>query len=231
VRETFLWFTSDSVFLDSPLSFLGMAQATALSTFLDEPRTEDHGLFPADVAAHALLRAAPGSQPSVLATSNLRRAAATTAVALAERLRRTGEPVHVLSSLQEISPNVDTLTLSVPYGPPPLREKACAGLRTDNGCNRGNKPVHGRGDMRLEEFAAWCFTHQGKGVVAAGHSLWFRYFMDAYLPPGVAHESRKKKVKNCALLAFTLQKATDAQGCARFRIMPETIAMVYGGYH
>ena len=236
VRETLCFFTDDSQFVDSPLSSLGMAQAGALATFLSHARTEEHGLTKAEAAAHALVRASPGAPGSVIATSTLRRAASTVAISCAERLRRTGETVYALSDLQEMSPNVDTLALAARGMAPPLREKQAQSMRCSGAHNAGNKPVRGRADVRLQGFAEWCFTvAQGQlgatRVVAAGHSLWFRAFMDTYLPKSVAHESRKKKVRNCALLAFTLQKGVTAEGKAVFRIVPESIAMVYGGYH
>ena len=226
------------MFLDSPLSPHGTSQAVALRSFLEQPRDLAHGLSQPEAVAHAMLRSASGSPPSVLASSNLRRAAETAALALSERLGRTKEPIHILSSLQEISPNVDTLSLAGVGGRPPPSGRANA--RADDyaslcDSNRGNKKVRGRGDARLAEFAEWCFSAEaggGKGgVVAAGHSLWFRYFMDRYLPPSAVHPSRKKKIQNCALLAFQLARGVDKAGKVHFRILPESVNLLIGGYH
>jgi hypothetical protein len=60
------------------------------------------------------------SGKSVVVTSNLQRAIETAAIALWGRLQRTGEQVHVLSDLQEVSRNVDTMSLSDSAGLPPL---------------------------------------------------------------------------------------------------------------
>jgi broad specificity phosphatase PhoE len=252
LRETRLLFAWDSVFLDSPLSRLGRAQAAQLAAFLQQPRHEAHGLSHAEARAHAMVRSAttPGGEggpasshghhASVLATSNLRRACETAQLALAERLRRTKEPLRVLSSLQEISPNVDALSMAARHGPPPETHRA--GLpdagsaaayaeRFECSGNGGNKALRGRGCARLAQFAEWAFTlPPGTGVVATGHSLWFRSFMDRYLPAGCVHASRKKKVANCSLLALQLQRGVDATGRAVFRIPPESVHMLYGGF-
>ena len=55
---------------------------------------------------------------SVVVTSNLQRAIETAAIALWGRLQRTGEQVHVLSDLQEVSRNVDTMSPPPPPSPP-----------------------------------------------------------------------------------------------------------------
>jgi hypothetical protein len=49
---------------------------------------------------------------SVIVTSTLRRAVSTTVLCLWPRIEKNNEKVHLLSSLQEISRNVDTRALS-----------------------------------------------------------------------------------------------------------------------
>ena len=136
--------------------------------------------------------------------------------------------MHILSSLQEISPNVDTLSITPAYTSPVLPG---LGLRYENSGNRGNKAVRGNGGPRMAAFAAWAFERPGReAVVATGHSLWLRSFMDMYLPRGAAHDARRKKVANCAVVAFTLQRGRVGDATV-YRIPPESIAMLYGGYH
>jgi broad specificity phosphatase PhoE len=228
VREALRFFTADSVFVDSPLSSTGASQAAALSVFLNTPKTEKDGLSKAETEAHALVRAAPGAPPSVVVASNLRRAIATAGIGLAERLRRTGESVHVLTPLQEISPNIDALSITPAFTSPVLPG---LGLRCESGGNTGNKPLRGTGAPRLASFAAWCFERPNReAVVATGHSLWLRSFVDAYLPRTAPHEARRRKVANCAVLAFTLQRGRVGETIV-YRIPPESICMLYGGYH
>ncbi|KNC82583.1 hypothetical protein SARC_05134 [Sphaeroforma arctica JP610] len=57
------------------------------------------------------------SHKSVLVCSNLRRAIATATLGLRDRIQRTGEKIHMLSCLQEISRNVDTIALALPHKP------------------------------------------------------------------------------------------------------------------
>jgi len=59
-----------------------------------------------------ILRGTEGK--SILVTSNLQRAIETVSISFWGRLQRSGEKVHVLSDLQEISRNVDTMSLSKP---------------------------------------------------------------------------------------------------------------------
>ena len=228
VREALRFLSPDSVFVDSPLSATGAAQAAALSVFLASPRTEADGLSKAEAEAHAIVRGAAGAPPSVLASSNLRRAIATAGICLAERVRRTAEPMHVLTCLQEISPNVDALSLTPAQASPAMPG---LGLRYEVAGNAGNKAVRSRGGARLAAFAAWAFERPGReAVVATGHSLWLRSFIDCYLPRTATHEARRKKVANCAVLAFTLQRGRVGDETV-YRIPPESIAMLYGGYH
>lgn len=233
LRELAAWPTPGSLFLDSPLSAVGSHQAANLAKWLAHPRAHADGATAGEERARATLAAVPGGPPSVLATSNLRRSASTAAIALAERLRRTGEAVAVLSSLQEVSPNVDTLALAPPGCPVPCAPP----LRCACGYNTGNKPLRSRAgaSARLAAFAAWAAAQPpGVTVVAVGHSLWFRAFLDAYLPRGAAGvDARRRKLANCGVLAMTLQSAPTAGGGAGgmlFRIPPESVVNVYGGW-
>ena len=226
VREALRIVAPDSVFVDSPLSAAGRAQAAALSVFLSQPRTTADGLSHAEAEAHALCRAGPGAPASVVCASNLRRAIQTAGIGLSERLRRTGEQVHVLTSLQEISPNVDALSITPAKTPPSLPGLP---LRYDVSGNSGNKALRSTGLPRMAAFAAWAFERPGReAVVAVGHSLWLRSFMDCYLPRNAPHEARRRKVANCAVVAFTLQRGRVGEDTV-YRIVPDSISMLYGG--
>jgi len=228
-REALKLVHPDSVFVDSPLSAAGLSQAAQLAAFLATPKGEADGLTRAEAEVHALARGGQGAPPSLLAASNLRRAVATAGIALSERIRRTGEPIHVLTALQEISPNVDALSLTPARAPPLLAQPQ--GLTFATGGNTGNKPARQRGNRRLAGFAEWCFSETGgvRSVVATGHSLWLRSFLNEYLPRGCLHEARKKKVANCAVLAFTLQRGV-VEGVPMYRVPPESLVLLYGGY-
>ena len=103
VRETALFLRLDdgSVLYDSPLNDEGLKQARDLDDVFQSFAPDAPGA--ADVA-RVLDRDA-----SVVATSNLRRAAQTVALGLRTRLERNAdEKMHCLSALQEISTNIDT---------------------------------------------------------------------------------------------------------------------------
>jgi hypothetical protein len=220
-------FTPFSVFLDSPLSNQGISEATIITNLLEALATPDSAtgysstppLFRKENTSFSnssleqewasSLRAALSSSESggsgsslVLASSNLRRAAETLAVALAGVPAAAPRRVHVLSCLQELSRNIDAMSLAPPRAAPlhqpavlrVLRRISPAASRdSDSGSEdapayeydaAGNAGDRAGGASaaaaaaRLEEFARWCFedsVREGDVIIAAGHSLWFRW--------------------------------------------------------
>eukprot|EP00124_Ichthyophonus_hoferi_P003673 Ihof_evm2s334 gene=Ihof_evmTU2s334 len=116
-RELINLVTRDSLFFDSPLSELGISQAKALQEFLATPfdsKIDDEG--------KAWINGEMESEQtkSLLVVSNLRRALATASIVLQGRLQKTNEKLLMLSSLQEISRNVDTIALATPHTVPDM---------------------------------------------------------------------------------------------------------------
>ena len=179
--ELLLLFRMDSVFLDSPLNSEGIEQALELRKFLSTA-----GMEPNDPLKEVcdIIRGEVGS--SVIVSSTLRRAISTTVLALWPRLDKTEESLHLLSSLQEISRNVDTRSLSAPNTVADLPFHRivphCAGLECriedvfDASANTGNKTRKFYGIKRLRSFADWCFGRPETAIIVGGHSLWFKYF-------------------------------------------------------
>lgn len=235
-----------------------------------EVRTEQ---LDKDVAA---LRGDPDGPSSVVVTSNLRRAAQTAVVALWARFTpldpnddddlgyddlddngsigsgdgggRVGHPeaIKVLSALQEVSRNVDTLSLTDMQSPVPLQGVQAAlalpaPLDIDElfstTANHGNKPVFGTGLQRMQAFCEWVFAQEEEVVICAGHSLWFKHFFNTYLPKSAAgHDALDCKMKNGGCVAFTLERGASAvytgDGNSSFvhRADPESITIVDGGF-
>merc|ERR1711916_173150 len=110
--ETWLFLSGreDSWFYDSPLSDHGTGQAESLAQFLDE--FTPGASSPAQVKYVNVLKGT--STPAVHVVSNLRRAISTNAIGLRGRLAATGEKMLILPALQEISRNIDTLSLTPP---------------------------------------------------------------------------------------------------------------------
>jgi hypothetical protein len=100
LHELYLLPWDDSAFIDSPLSQLGLDQCSQLKRFLAKPCIEPRG-----AADHAVLVSGEGAD-SLVVSSQLRRAAATVAIALGQRLKRSHEKVVLHSSCQEISRNL-----------------------------------------------------------------------------------------------------------------------------
>merc|ERR1711990_1378455 len=91
---------------DSPLSDRGMDECRGLRNKLEVAKADD----PPDLKT---LRGDDDASPSVVVSSQLRRAIVTAVIGLWPRfMKRTNEQVHLLSDLQEGSRNVDCVPLS-----------------------------------------------------------------------------------------------------------------------
>ena len=150
---------------------------------------------------------------SVIVSSTLRRSISTTVLSLWPRIEKSNEKVHLLSSLQEISRNVDTRTLSransvadlpfkriLPYCQSTSRSVKEVFDTTEN---FGNKTRAFYGIKRLKSFAEWTSKRSETTIIAGGHSLWFKAFFQTYLPHNSHHEAKNKKIVNSGKLYFT----------------------------
>ncbi|KAG7393979.1 hypothetical protein PHYPSEUDO_000156 [Phytophthora pseudosyringae] len=250
-REWLLLPSGDSVFLDSPLSRRGRFQAQSLQDVVCEAalcslgstgddarqalagagKTPPHRHSPHQTEEGALLRYLGCSLPgSVVVASNLRRTIDTARIASASRLEAPGEKIHVLSCLQEIGRNVDTLAINQPHAIHPhevLVQAPRGEKRHDELFNvvesHGNKAVLGSGRDRLLTFAHWVFKQQKDVVVVYGHSLWFRAFCREFFPRDVHHEAKSAKMGNCGVVTFVLEELSRGGGeAAQYSIQPES---------
>jgi hypothetical protein len=236
--QEFLNFPSlQSTFIDSPLNMEGIEQAADLRKFLLSEQSLDGQ--PEQVVKY--IRALRGEEGnSVVVSSSLRRAIATTTVGLWPRLEK-GEKIHILSSLQEMSRNIDTYALS-PAGSVadlPFARIAhhCGGENFDfhsvydNTANFGNKSYDFHGIKRLKAFSEWAFSRNEEVIIAGGHSLWFKYFFQTYLPHHTNHDAKNKKITNSGAVAFKIDEFIDpTDGTTTYRIDPASIVTVYGGF-
>jgi len=104
--------TLDSVFVDSPLSALGAQQAIDAQKFIESMSDSD--------PLAGVLKGTSGS--SVLVSSNLRRALSTAGIVFMQRMRRTQEKIKILSSLQEVTFNIDGMAIAKPRTAPVLSD-------------------------------------------------------------------------------------------------------------
>ena len=231
---------SFSWFYDSPLSSLGLNQAKELGLFLQEkPLVGNEAKFV------EILRGGPKAPKSALISSPLRRAVATMVVGFRERLSSSenndNESIVVLGSLQEISRNPDTLSIT----PPATSIQASwveeshlelcdfASIyehQVDMSRHEGDKPVGSNGLVRMLEFCDFAFTNVDPDyLIVGGHSIWFRSFFQMFLPYSVHHDAKTKKIVNGGVVVFDLMKANTKDG-PKYMIDPITIRVIYGGF-
>jgi len=231
VRETllFLRLDDDSVLYDSPLNEEGLKQARELNEVLEALTESDDA------------RAALDREASILCSSNLRRAAQTVALGLQSRLEANpDERVHCLSALQEISTNVDTLSVTPALRAPQHLKGVPSHLaspeRWESSGNSGNKLLRGTGLQRMQAFSEWAFKRPEAAVVVGGHSLFFRSFFREFLPAGAnPGDARGSKIANGGVVAFTLERGTvvgagDELDQVQYRVIPESVTEVHLGF-
>ncbi|KAL7557361.1 hypothetical protein ACA910_020229 [Epithemia clementina (nom. ined.)] len=154
----------------------------------------------------------------------------------------SSDSILLLPELQEISFNPDALCITPPYQVPAVAftdprslvqqtyqtqlniqyHTGNKQLFNNNKNNNNNVPVN-TGLHRLQAFCRLVFdpsviASTKTAVICGGHSLWFRSFFRTYLPYSFEHVSKKKKLTNGSIVAFTLQ-----------RIMPVTTTMTTNG--
>ena len=98
ILEWSMIFKLDSPFLDSPLNEEGIEQALELRKYIE---TDQEGLTEKQKNLINIVRGTEGT--SIVVSSTLRRAIATTTLALWPRIKRRSEKISLLSYLQEIS--------------------------------------------------------------------------------------------------------------------------------
>jgi len=180
--EMLVFMEQDSYFLDSPLSPKGIEQAVALRAFLADSCGNS------GVGYIGLLKGyLEKTKKTRIVSSNLRRAVTTIIIALNDRMVRTGEAVHILSELQEITRNVDSFCITPPgEAPKPsqlecsLRKKNSVDMpsllpqRVDASGHTGPKRIFGNGESRVAQFVAMLFQSKEDCFIVGGHSLYFK---------------------------------------------------------
>lgn len=234
IREFFMGVTRDSIFLDSPLSDTGINQAQELIRFLQQHSgaggSVGSNVDPKADEVVAILNG-ESEEKSILTTSNLRRAIATGLICLWDRVRHTKERFYVLSCLQEVTTNVDGISLLEKGEGPDSSVSQALGeeIIFDGSFNAGTKGYRCTGYSRMLEFCKWAHARPEDSIVCAGHSLYFQKFFKAFLPLECNHTAKNKKMVNCAVVSFYMYRGT-LNGQPGYRIDPDSISVVYGGF-
>jgi len=240
VNEIIMFASVNSTFIDSPLNFEGIEQALELSRYL-EAESQKVGKSDHTYDIIMSLTGRLQSRSSIIVSSSLRRAVATTTLGLWPRLSRNGDKIHILSSLQEISRNIDTYALSAPHTVADLPFDRiyphCGGKEGFNpdkvyetSGNYGNKRRDFYGIKRLRAFGEWAMSQPEEIIIVGGHSLWFKSFFQTFMPHSSTHDAKNKKLTNSGVVSFTLHAAKDAEGTLQYRVDPATVQTIYGGY-
>ena len=229
-REAMLFMSDHSVFIDSPLSKEGVQQAEALQKFITGYRNQGNAL-------DSIVSELKTKQDSVLVSSNLRRAINTGCIAMWPRMKGTYEKITLLSSLQEMSRNVDTNALAGPNAFPEmsliedlLGKKFRPGMFLETSSSYGNKGLCSTAYPRMMQFCNWCMARdESTIIVSAGHSLWFKNFFKVFLPKKSNHHSKTKKMLNCAAVSFTLLEGKIDKK-THYKIDEESILEIWRGF-
>jgi len=245
-KEIGMIFSRDSLFIDSPLSSVGIEQGWELMKFFssqpDGCQDKDSELRPVTkLSTEDLVAIIRGeTKNSVVVSSILRRAISTGLLTLSTRLINTpsSDKVKLMTCLQEISRNVDTLSVT-PANTLPLipvkeeKEKHIGDIiadfyrtRLDKTFNKGNKTLKMKAGVRQKEFTKWAFEQNYETIIVCGHSLWFREFFKSFLPKSSSHQAKLLKMQNCGVVAFDVYKTKGGV----VRIDEASIKEVYGGF-
>lgn len=230
----------DSWFYDSPLSHVGRTQAETVRNLMRNP----------DKANNADVKVLNGtsSDRSIVVCSNLRRCISTALICMWDRLARNEERVMMIPALQEATINPDGLAIT-PAGRHPREswmDKTFGGKgydmaraysrHVDSSLNTGSKALDSNGLKRMGAFNNWLFDPASAAatadtVIVAGHSLWFKsYFATFHPDEGIGRNARRKKMKNCATVAFTVERIETQSGKVVIRIDPMTTRVVHLGF-
>jgi len=242
-REIMMINEEHSIFLDSPLSPTGVEQAKELQAFCESTATIQGD----DVKRTEQIMTLRGDifeKETVIVSSNLRRAMATATVGLQGRMNKLGEQMQIWSCCQEISRNIDTYALAPANGVPDMSDvqsKGANGVKPvskldlakcyDPKGNGGNKSLNSNGLKRMQDFCERAFDEEADNIIVGGHSLWFRSFFQTYMPATsgitLCERSKKKKMKNCAVVAFDLERGTSSEVGVAYRIDPSSMRTLY----
>tara|TARA_A100001015_G_C14968403_1_gene704041 strand:- start:208 stop:1275 length:1068 start_codon:yes stop_codon:yes gene_type:complete len=226
----------DSWFYDAPLSDLGISQIDKFAKFLAASPASDQ-----EAEYISLLAGGNSSnKSSVLVSSNLRRALSTVCIGFRDRLANNlDEKIVVTPTLQEISRNPDTLSITPPHNQVTASWIESASLpqiqpiltnRVDMSAHTGNKSLNTNGLKRMSAFCEFAFERPESALICGGHSLWFRSFFQTYLPYSCTHKCKKLKMVNGGAVCFELLKGKGKDGKPVYMIEEKSVYVIYGGF-
>jgi hypothetical protein len=96
--------------------------------------------------------------------------------------------------------------------------------------NNGNKTTGFYGIKRFQAFNSWVFNRSESTIIVGGHSLWFKYFFQTYLPHASDHPAKSQKIVNSGVVSFVLHRVDGNDVNPSYRIDPNSVVNIYGGF-
>ena len=93
--------------------------------------------------------------------------------------------------------------------------------------NEGDKKVKSKGLTRMLQFAKWAMDRPEETVIVGGHSLYFRFFFQTFLPLSSTHIAKKDKMGNGCIVSFTLFEGTDPNNTTFYGIDEPSIRVIH----
>jgi len=232
--EFLLFAKDDSIFLDSPLSQVGVDQAMGLRNYLAKADSHD---------TYVKILQGNHEEKTKIVTSNLRRAITTTIIALYDRMEKSTEKLHTMSELQEITRNVDSLCIT-PIGSPPIPSqleltlKDAIGVdmpqflsrRVDASGHKGTKGIFSTGAIRINKFINIIFESNQEYFIVGAHSLYFKEIFKGYLPKHSNHPGKKNKMKNGAAVGLQIGEYKNDEGEIVHQIIENSVRVIHLGF-
>ena len=152
------------------------------------------------------------------------------------RINESKESIVLHSGLQEMTRNIDGLSLSFEHERPPL-SLPMRSLETEFNVDwdswfdkriaveskAGFKSPDRRGDDRMRNFVTWLFQQPQDIIVLSGHSLWNRFFFRAYLPKHLDHPGKTQKIANGGVIAVKFHQLKVKPNYTRYAIDAKSI--------
>lgn len=152
------------------------------------------------------------------------------------RINESKENIVLHHGLQEMTRNVDGISLSYEKERPPLSLPMRSlenefnvdwdswfDERITCGTKAGFKSPDRRGDDRMRNFVTWLFQQPQDVIILSGHSLWNRCFFRQYLPRSLQHPGKTQKIANGGVVAVKFNKLKIQPGLTRYAIDAKSI--------
>ena len=157
-------------------------------------------------------------------------------ILIINRINESKESIVLHSGLQEMTRNIDGLSLSYENSRPPL-SLPMRSLENefnvdwdswfDDRVNverkAGFKSPDRRGDERMRSFVTWLFQQPQDVVILSGHSLWNRFFFKAYLPKTLDHPGKTQKIANGGVIAVKFHQLKVKPNYTRYALEAKSV--------